>query len=365
MTDKRDYYEVLGVSREADADAIKRAYRQAALKHHPDRNQGDRAAEEKFKEATEAYSVLSDEEKRAQYDRFGHAGLHGGFDFSSAGVGDILSQFQEMFSDFFGGLGGGGFGAGQRRQAARGQDVRVHATLTLADAMAGGKHEVAMRGSAPCETCAGSGARPGTKAETCAQCRGSGQVTAQRGFIMFSSACARCRGTGTFVPTPCETCKGAGSVEKQRKVLVSFPAGIDTGHRLRVPGQGMPGRAGTPPGDLYVDVEVAPHDRFERHGDDLATRVELSFAGAALGTEVEVELPDGSSVTADVGAGTQPNDVVKIRSKGIPHVDRPGRGDLHLVVAVSVPKRLSKHAKKLLEELDAELSGDDDRRASG
>jgi molecular chaperone DnaJ len=154
-------------------------------------------------------------------------------------------------------------------------------------------------------------------------------------------------------------------VEKQRKVLVSFPAGIDTGHRLRVPGQGMPGRAGTPPGDLYVDVEVAPHDRFERHGDDLATRVELSFAGAALGTEVEVELPDGSSVTADVGAGTQPNDVVKIRSKGIPHVDRPGRGDLHLVVAVSVPKRLSKHAKKLLEELDAELSGDDDRRASG
>jgi molecular chaperone DnaJ len=371
MTDKRDYYEVLGVSRESGADEIKKAYRQAALKHHPDRNPGDRAAEEKFKEATEAYTVLSDEDKRAQYDRFGHAGVHGGFDFSSAGVGDILSQFQEMFSDFFGGFAGGGFaGGGQRRQSNRGQDVRVHAALSLADAMAGGKHEVAMRGSAPCDTCSGTGAQPGTKPETCPQCRGTGQVTAQRGFIMFSSSCARCRGTGKFVATPCETCKGAGGVERQRKVLVSFPAGIDTGHRLRVPGQGMPGRTGTPAGDLYVDVEVAPHERFERHGDDLATRVELSFAGAALGTEVEVELPDGSLVTAEVEPGTQPNDVVKIRGSGVPHLDRSGRGDLHLVVTVNVPKRLSKRARKLLEELEEEIDGDDDRgdddrRASG
>ncbi|HEY3494521.1 MAG TPA: molecular chaperone DnaJ [Polyangiaceae bacterium] len=366
MTDKRDYYEVLGVSRDAGADEIKRAYRQAALKHHPDRNPGDRTAEEKFKEATEAYSVLSDEDKRVQYDRFGHAGLHGGFD-PSAGVGDILSQFQEMFSDFFGGFGGAGFpGGGQRRQQqARGQDVRVHAVLTLADAMSGGKHEVTIRGNAPCETCSGSGARAGTKPETCSQCRGTGQVTAQRGFIMFSSTCARCRGTGSYVSTPCETCKGAGTEERQRKVLVSFPAGIDTGHRLRVPGQGMPGRAGTPAGDLYVDVEIGPHERFERHGDDLGTRVELSFAAAALGTDVEVELPDGNTVTAEVAAGTQPNEVVRLRGKGIPHLDRSGRGDLHVIVTVSVPKRLSKRAKKLLEELDQELSGDDDQRASG
>ena len=365
MTDKRDYYEVLGVTREAGADEIKRAYRQAALKHHPDRNPGDRAAEEKFKEATEAYSVLSDDDKRAQYDRFGHAGMGGGFD-PSAGVGDILSQFQEMFSDFFGGFGGGFSGGPQRRQQAqRGQDVRVHASLTLADAMQGGKHEVTIRGNAPCDTCGGSGARSGTKPETCSQCRGTGQVTAQRGFIMFSSTCARCRGTGTYVSTPCETCGGAGTQERQRKVLVSFPAGIDTGHRLRVPGQGMPGRSGTPSGDLYVDVEVAPHERFERHGDDLGTRVELSFAEAALGTEVEVELPDGNSVTAEVSAGTQPNEVVRLRGKGIPHLDRSGRGDLHVIVNVSVPKRLSKRAKKLLEELDEELSGGDDQRASG
>jgi len=365
MTEKRDYYEVLGVSREAGADEIKKAYRQCALKYHPDRNPGDSAAEAKFKEATEAYTVLSDDDKRAQYDRFGHAGLHGGFDFQSAGVGDILSQFQEMFSDFFGGFGGGFGGGGQRRQSGRGQDVRVHATLTLADAMSGGKHEVTMRGSAPCDTCAGSGARPGTKPETCSQCRGSGQVTAQRGFIMFSSTCARCRGTGMYVSTPCETCQGSGAQERQRKVLVSFPAGIDTGHRLRVPGQGMPGRSGTPPGDLYVDVEVSPHERFERHGDDLGTRVELSFAAAALGTDVEVELPDGNSVVAEIGAGTQPSEVVTIRGKGIPHLDRSGRGDLHVIVTVAVPKRLSKRAKKLLEELDAELSGDDDQRASG
>jgi molecular chaperone DnaJ len=243
--------------------------------------------------------------------------------------------------------------------------VRVHATLTLADAMSGGKHEVTMRGSAPCDTCSGSGARAGTKPETCSQCRGTGQVTAQRGFIMFSSTCARCRGTGMYVSTPCETCQGSGAQERQRKVLVSFPAGIDTGHRLRVPGQGMPGRSGTPAGDLYVDVEVSPHERFERHGDDLGTRVELSFAAAALGTDVEVELPDGNSVVAEIGAGTQPSEVVTIRGKGIPHLDRSGRGDLHVIVTVAVPKRLSKRAKKLLEELDAELSGDDDQRASG
>jgi molecular chaperone DnaJ len=360
MSDKRDYYEVLAVAREASADDIRKAYRQCALKYHPDRNPGNAEAEACFKEATEAYSVLSDTEKRAQYDRFGHAGVSGGFDYGNAGVGDILSQFQEMFSDFFGGFGGPG--AGQRKRSGRGQDVRVHATLTLAEAMCGGKHEVVINGEVACDTCSGSGAKPGTKPETCSQCRGTGQVTAQRGFIMFSSPCARCRGTGSFIATPCETCKGRGGLEKQRKVLVSFPAGIDTGHRLRVPGQGMPGRGGSS-GDLYVDIEVEADERFERHGDDLASRVQISFADAALGTEVEVELPDDTVVTAAIPAGTQPSTVVTVRGKGIPHVDRNGRGDLHVVVAVQVPTKLSKNAKKLLEELDAELAkhGDSER----
>jgi len=355
MPTKRDYYEVLGVARNASGEEIRKAFKQAALKHHPDRNQGDPSAEGKFKEAAEASAVLCDEEKRALYDQYGHAGLAGGagVDFSQSGVGDILSQFQEMFSDFFGGMGSPG--GGRRRDSGRGQDVRVHASLSLADAMVGGKHEVTIRGNAPCDTCNGSGARPGTKPETCSQCRGSGQVTAQRGFIMFSSACARCRGTGSFVATPCDKCRGSGQEERQRKVLVSFPAGIDTGHRLRVPGQGMPGRANTQPGDLYVDVEIEPDERFERHGDDLGTRVQVSFAAAALGTSVQLQLPDGSGVICEVPAGTQPGSVVTVRGRGIPHVDRRGTGDLHAVVGVSVPTRLSKRAKKLLEELDEEL----------
>jgi molecular chaperone DnaJ len=362
MTEKRDYYEVLCVTREASGDDIRKAYRQAALKNHPDRNPGNAEAESRFKEATEAYSVLSDEEKRAQYDRFGHAGLNGGFDFSNAGVGDILSQFQEMFSDFFGGFGGQQ--GGQRRRSGRGQDIRVHATISLAEAMVGGKHEIVIDSEVPCDTCSGSGAKPGTKPETCPQCRGSGQVTAQRGFIMFSSSCARCRGTGSYIASPCETCRGRGAVDRQRKVNVSFPAGIDTGHRLRVPGQGTPGRSGSP-GDLYVDVEVSPHERFERHGDDLASRVDVSFSAAALGTEVDIELPDGTEVSATIGAGTQPSSVVTVRGKGMPRLDRAGRGDLHLVVAVTVPKKLSKNAKKLLQELDAELSKESAERASG
>jgi molecular chaperone DnaJ len=362
MSDKRDYYEVLGVAREASADEIKKAYRQAALKHHPDRNPGDTAAETRFKEATEAYTVLSDEQKKVAYDRFGHAGVRGGFDFESAGVGDILSQFQEMFSDFFGGFGGAT--GGQRRRSGRGQDVRVHAVLSLSDAMIGGKHEVVIRGPAPCDTCSGSGARPGTQPEKCSACRGTGQVTAQRGFIMFSSACARCRGTGSVIASPCEGCRGSGSVERQRKVLVSFPAGIDTGHRLRVPGQGMPGPPNTQAGDLYVDVEVEAHTRFERHGDDLAIRSDVSFAEAALGTEIEITLPDDKVIKASIPAGTQPNEVIRVKGKGMPLLQERGNGDLHVVVGVTVPTRLSKRAKQLLQELEAELGGDGAKRSA-
>jgi molecular chaperone DnaJ len=365
MTEKRDYYEVLGISREANDDEIRKSYRQAALKYHPDRNPGDKSAEEKFKEATEAYSVLSDGEKRGAYDRFGHAGLGAGFDFSGVGVGDILSHFQDMFADFFGGFGATGFGQRQQRQrTSRGQDVRVQATITLKDAMTGGKHEVAIRGAAPCETCAGSGAKPGTQPETCPQCRGSGQVTAQRGFIMFSTTCNRCRGSGSVVRDPCENCAGAGAVERQRRVLVNFPPGVDTGHRLRVPGQGMPGPNGTPPGDLYVDVDVDQDPQFERHGDDLATRVAISFSQAALGSTVEVELPDDTTASAEIPAGTQPNTIVRLHGKGMPRLDRSGRGDLHLVINVAVPTKLSKRARELVTELEQELSQKAAKRAS-
>lgn len=360
MTEKRDYYEILGLSSSASADEIRKAYRQCALKYHPDRNPGDKSAEEKFKEATEAYSVLSDEQKKSAYDRFGHAGLGGaGVDFSGVGVSDILNHFQDMFSDFFGGLGGfpGGSPGGRRRQQPqRGQDVLVTAEITLAEALRGGKHEIEIRGQAPCDVCSGTGAKPGTSPSQCPSCRGSGQVTAQRGFIMFSSPCARCRGTGTVIANPCETCHGDGTVDRQRRVLVSFPAGIDSGQRLRVPSQGMPGLNGTPSGDLYVDIEIAPDQRFERHGDDLGTRVSVPFSAASLGGDVEVALPDDTVVKAQVGAGTQPGTVIVLRGSGMPRLNRSGRGDLHVVVDVQVPTKLSKRAKKLIKELEEELA---------
>jgi molecular chaperone DnaJ len=361
MTEKRDYYEVLGVSREANDDDIRRAYRQLALKYHPDRNPGDASAEHKFKEATEAYSILN--EKREAYDRFGHAGVDGrGFDFQGAGVGDILSHFQDLFSDFFGG-GFGAAGGRDRRGPSRGADVRVDATITLEEAITGCKHEVLVQGVAPCEECGGSGARPGTRPEKCSQCNGAGQVGTQRGFIMFTTTCPRCRGSGQTVASPCDKCSGAGAVEKKKKVVVTLPAGIDAGQRLRVPGQGMAGPAGANPGDLYVDVDVEPHPRFERQGYDLITKERISFAEAALGAELSVELPGGTAVTAKVHAGTQPGSVISIQGQGIPQLDRAARGTLHVVVEVEVPKRLSKRAKALLEDLEKELQESDKSRA--
>lgn len=357
MTEKRDYYEVLGVQREATDDEIRRAYKQAALKHHPDRNPGDKAAEDRFKEATAAFSVLSDKEKRAAYDRFGHAGVEGrgGFDFSGAGVGDILSHFQDLFSDFFG-AGFGGMGTRERRGAPRGADVRVDAVVTLEDCMKGTKRELTVDGHAPCEECGGSGARAGTQPSTCPQCGGAGQVGTQRGFIMFSTTCPRCRGSGQVVANPCAKCSGSGATERRRKVVVTFPPGVDDGQRLRVPGQGMPGPAGTKPGDLYVDISMEPHERFERHGYDLATKAKLSFPQASLGTEVPIVLPDGMAITAKIPSGTQPGTVITINGKGVPHIERSARGSLHVVVEVEIPRRLSRRAKKLLEELDEELS---------
>lgn len=361
MSDKRCFYEVLGVPREASNDDLRKAYRQAALKNHPDRNPGNAEAESRFKEVTEAYQILSDEEKRARYDQFGHAGIEGvGMpDFNG---GDIFSHFQDVFSEFF---GMGGMGGGQKRRGpSRGQDIRVQQRLTLKEAFLGVKREVALHTPAQCETCNGEGAKPGTKRKQCTVCQGSGQVSSHRGFVMFTQTCPECSGTGSVVKTPCDTCRGAGQVQKNRKVLVSFPAGIDGGQRLRVPGQGMPGSLGGPPGDLYVDVELLPDERFQREGNDLITRVKVSFAEAALGGTARVELPDDSPVTVDVPAGTQPGEVVSIKSKGVPRVDGRGRGVLHVEVQVDVPTSLSARAKDLLRELDEELSHGGEKKAA-
>lgn len=359
MDQKRDYYEVLGVGRDASADDIRKAYRQAALKNHPDRNPGDHAAEARFKEATEAYQVLGDDGKRGRYDQFGHAGVEGVADTA----GDVFSNFQDLFSEFFGGFNQG-FSGGRRRGPTRGQDIRIEQRLTLRDALLGSKQEIALETPAACEACEGTGAKAGTKRKPCSTCGGAGQVSTSRGFVMFTQTCPACSGEGSVVKTPCPACKGGGVVHKTRKVLVAFPAGIDGGQRLRVPGQGMPGALGGPPGDLYVDVELAPDERFERDGLDLVTRAVVSFTDAALGTSIDLTLPDDTTLTVEIPAGTQPGEVLTTKGKGAPRIDGRGRGALQVVVQVEVPKRLSARARELLRELEADLARERDAKTA-
>lgn len=342
---KRDYYQILGVERDASSDDLRRAYRAFAMKHHPDRNPGNAESEALFKEATEAYSVLSDEAKRARYDRFGHEGVEGG----GGAQGDIFSHFQDLFSEFFGGFGGGR-GGGQRR----GENIRVQERLSLREAVYGCKREVVLRVPTPCEGCEGSGAAKGSSVKRCPTCEGAGQVTTARGFVMFTQTCPRCSGRGASVDNPCEKCRGGGLVEKTKKVTVAFPAGIDGGQQLRVPGQGV-AIAGGQAGDLYVDVEVEGDERFEREQLDLLTRVQVSFAAAATGTRLALELLDGSPFEVDVPAGTQPGDVISFKGKGVPRLDGRGKGALHVLVQVQVPRKLSDRARQLLIEFDAEL----------
>jgi len=351
---KRDYYEVLGLDRSASLSDIKKSYRKLALELHPDRNPGDTHAEEKFKEASEAYGVLSDQQKKALYDQYGHRGLQSqGQGFSD--VQDIFSQFSDIFSDFFG-AGGSPFGRRARGPggAERGADLRTGVRLTLKDAAFGLKKEISLTHPGPCATCDGSGAQGG-KRKTCPRCQGTGQITHSRGFVLLQTSCPNCQGMGSTVEQPCESCRGSGQVEVKRTVKVTFPAGIDHGQTLRVPGQGLAGRGGGPPGNLYVEVAVEQDDRFTREGYDLIHEVTLSFPQAALGEEIEIPMLDDSSERVEIPAGTQPGEAVTVRGKGVPRLNGDGRGDLHVLVHVQVPKRLSGKAKKLLKELEVTL----------
>ncbi len=358
MSSKRDYYEVLSVVRECSTDELRKAYRREALKHHPDRNPGDAAAEARFKEINEAYQVLADDNKRRIYDQFGHAGLDGSMNGGAGfeGVSDVFAHMQDLFAEMFstGGNGGGG-------RARRGADLRVQTRLILREAAFGCKRELTVRAPAPCTDCAGSGAKAGTKPEACAQCRGSGQVSNARGFVMFTSTCPRCRGVGRVVKHPCPTCAGHGAVERPRKVTVTFPPGIDAGQRLRVPGQGIPGPGGVASGDLYVEVDVEDDPRFERDGADLVARVRVPFTDAALGAEISVPgLEPGdedATLPLAIPAGTQSNAVFTMKGSGIPRLDGRGRGALVVVVQVEVPTSLTSRARELLEELSTELRG--------
>ncbi|HEX4447810.1 MAG TPA: molecular chaperone DnaJ [Polyangiaceae bacterium] len=370
MPSKRCYYEVLTVSREATSDELRKAYRREALKHHPDRNPGDTTAEAKFKEVNEAYQVLTDDQKRRIYDQFGHAGLDGSMGGAGGeGMGDVFSHMQDLFAEMF--SGGMGFGGNARPR--RGSDMRVQARLNLREAAFGCKREVQVRVPATCGDCSGSGAKPGSKPESCPQCRGSGQVSNARGFVMFTSTCPRCRGAGRVIKQPCPSCSGHGAVERARKVNVTFPPGIDGGQRLRVPGQGMPGPSNSPAGDLYVEIDVEDDPRFERDGADLVTRVHIPLTDAALGAEIRVPAleAEDEDVTLPlvVPPGTQSSAMFTVKGQGIPRLDGRGRGSLVVIVQVDVPSVLTTRARELLEQLRAELKSDSNepegKRAAG
>jgi molecular chaperone DnaJ len=344
---KRDYYEVLGVSRAASADEIKAAYRRMAVKYHPDRNPGDKHAEEAFKEAAEAYAVLSDLDKRSHYDRFGHAavGEHPftGFDAS------VFGDFADILGSFFGFETM--FGGGRRRTGPdRGADLRTAISVSFDEMAAGCERTITVPREENCESCTGSGLAPGASHATCPACGGRGQVRASQGFFTMVRSCPQCGGSGRVVTKPCEACRGAGRVERRRSLKVTVPAGIDDGSRLRIVGEGEGGLRGGPPGDLYVVVRVEPHELFVRDGANLHVEHEISALVAALGTEIEVPALEGSEKLT-IPAGTQPGDTVVLRGKGLPRLRRAGRGDLVVHLTITVPRRLSARQRELLQQV--------------
>jgi len=349
---KRDYYDVLGVAKGADLDEIKKAYRKQAMKHHPDRNPGDKDAEAKFKEAAEAYEVLSDEAKRARYDQHGHAGVEGmGHAGQSFSMDDIVAQF----GDIFGGGGGGGGGSlfeglfgGRGGGRNQGSSLKLGLEISFREAVAGCTKTIDLKRNEPCETCHGSGAKVGTKPVTCRQCGGAGIVRQGQGFFVVQTTCPQCHGQGATISDPCAGCRGAGVTATKVTIKVRIPAGVEDNSRLRVSGEGEAPRGGGERGDLYVFIQVKPDPFFERHEDDVVCKVPVTYAQAALGAEIEVPTLSGSA-NLRIPAGTQPNDILRMRGQGIPR--RGGKGDQLVVVQITVPKRLNARQEILLKEL--------------
>ena len=352
MSRKRDYYDVMGIARDASEQDIKSAYRKLALEYHPDRNPGDKVAEDKFKEAAEAYSVLSDAQKRSQYDRFGHAGVSGvggpggsGFDPS------VFSDFSDILGDLFG--FGDLFGGGTRRSgraANRGADLRYDLELSFEDAAFGKKTRTKVPRHESCSECGGTGVPEGSGPTTCPTCNGYGQVRFQQGFFSITRTCSQCQGSGQFIKDPCVRCHGEGRVVKEKTLEIKIPAGVDTGSRLRVAGEGDSGTRGGPPGDLYVLIHVEEHEFFERRDDDLFCHIPVSFAQAALGTVIPVPTLDGQE-QLKIPAGTQPDSVFRIRGVGIAKANGRGQGDLYVTVGVQIPRKLSREQRELISKL--------------
>ena len=353
---KKDYYDTLGVAKNANDEDIKKAYRKLAMKHHPDRNQGDSAksAEEKFKEAKEAYEMLSDDQKRAAYDQYGHAGVDPNMRGAAGGEG--FGGFAEAFGDIFGGV----FGDQQRgrgqsgRQVFRGGDLSYAMEIALEEAAGGKEAQIRVPSWDDCITCKGSGAKPGTKVATCTTCHGHGQVQMRQGFFSVQQTCPQCKGTGKLIPDPCVACHGVGKTKNNKTLEVKIPAGIDDGMRIRSTGNGEPGTNGGPPGDLYIEIRVKKHDIFERDGDDLHCAVPISFTTAALGGEIEVPTLAGKAAI-DIPEGTQAAKQFRLRGKGIKGVRSSYPGDLYCHITVETPVKLTEHQRKLLKEFDESL----------
>lgn len=355
VSEKRDYYEVLGVARDADQDAIKKAYRKLALKFHPDRNQGkEKEAEVQFKEAAEAYEILSDANKRAQYDRFGHQGVSGFNPGNYRSTDDIF----DMFGDIFGGGGGSIFddlfGGGRRRGGARGpqpgQSLRIALGLSFEEAVRGCVKKIEFRRMDNCDPCKGSGAEPGSSVDTCSTCGGRGQVVQSQGFFSISTVCPSCRGQGKTIRKPCSACRGEGKVVATREIEIEVPAGVDTGMRRILRGEGSAGEPGAPRGDLNVFFEVAEHPFFKREGDDAICEVPISYTQAALGTTIEVPTLHGK-VELKVKSGTQPGEIQRLRGQGFNRVNGGGRGDMYVRLMLEVPRKLSAKHKEILQQL--------------
>ncbi len=348
---QRDYYEILGVEKSADDPALKTAYRKLALKYHPDRNSGDKDAEEKFKEAAEAYGVLSDPQKRAAYDRFGHQGLQGGAGGPSGFDPNAFADFSDILGDFFGfgDLFGQGRGRG-RGGPARGEDVRYDLTVNLEDAIKGTAIEIQVPRLDPCSRCSGSGAEPNDGLVPCPVCRGRGEVIYQQSFLSIRRTCGQCGGRGQIIRRPCTQCKGEGHTRSERKLKLTVPAGVDSGTRLKLQGEGQPGQAGARPGDLYVVLRIKEHPVFERHESDLHCRLPINIAQAALGAEVMLSTFDGPQ-KVKVPEGTQPDSEIRLPRLGVPNLNGGGRGDLVVHVQVRTPSKLSREQRRAFEHL--------------
>lgn len=366
MAAKRDYYEVLGVTRDSDARTIKTAYRKLAMKYHPDRNPGDKEAEERFKEAAEAYEVLSDDNKRAVYDRAGHEGLRsGGYNPHFTDFGDIFSHFGDIFAEFFGGGGGfGGFGGGGRPRPTAGADLRYDLEITLEEALAGTSKKVEVARSLTCETCVGTGAKGG-EMTACAVCQGRGQVVQGRGGFMIATTCRACGGMGQIPRSPCDKCGGRGQQEQKKTLDVRVPPGVDTGVRLRLQGEGDAGMYGGPPGDLYVFVAVRPHEMFVRNEADLHCELAVSYGMACLGGQALVPKLGGGDVEVAVPAGMQPGDTVRLQGSGMPRLGNRGVGDMVVHLTIQVPRDLDSAQREALEALEEVLPMDPEFSARG